>query len=144
VVCCRGGFWTGLYRFFERRPGYALTAALVVATGTSTLFSLFWPFPADEAKQLNMAHLAKGGLGALFVWIYVLIWFIVQVNERWRQAPAPSPFRHLCIGRAFFGAVFSCIPLCSSLGRGRGRPPLLLPPLLQPGHYQGRDVLAHG
>jgi hypothetical protein len=46
-----------------------------VATGTSTLFSLFWPFPADEAKALNMSHLADGHLGALFVWVYVLLWY---------------------------------------------------------------------
>ncbi len=56
VRCCR---------FIERRPGYALTAALIVATGTSTLFSLWWPFPADEVKELNMSHLADAKYGAL-------------------------------------------------------------------------------
>ena len=65
-------------RFFERRPGYALTAALVVATGTSTLFSLFWPFPPDEYKTLNMGKLANAKYGAIFVWLYVLLWFLVQ------------------------------------------------------------------
>jgi hypothetical protein len=54
-----------LGRFIERRPGYALTAALIVATGTSTLFSLWWPFPADEVKELNMTHLADAKYGAL-------------------------------------------------------------------------------
>ena len=35
------------------------------ATGTSTLFSLWWPFPADEVKELNMTHLADAKYGAL-------------------------------------------------------------------------------
>ena len=56
LLCCR---------FIERRPGYALAAALVVATGTSTMFSLWWPFPPDEAKELNMTHLADAKYGAL-------------------------------------------------------------------------------
>ena len=65
-------------RFWERRPGFALSLALVTATSVSTLFSLFWPFPADEAKEINMSHLVDGGLGALFVWIYCIIWFVAQ------------------------------------------------------------------
>ena len=47
------------------RPGFALTAALVVATSCSTFFSLWWPFPPDEAKELNMTHLADAKFGAL-------------------------------------------------------------------------------
>ena len=70
-------------RFFSNsesyvRPGYALSAALVVAMGTSTLLSLFWPFPPDEYKTLNMGQLASTKYGALFVWLYVLVWFLVQ------------------------------------------------------------------
>jgi H+-transporting ATPase len=65
-------------RFFERRPGYALSVALVVATGTSTLFSLVWFFPPDQTKQLNMSGLAHARYAALLVWIYVLLWFIAQ------------------------------------------------------------------
>ena len=88
------------HRFWERRPGYALTAALIVATGTSTLFSLFWPFPPDEAKQLNMSHLADGGLGALFVWCYVLLWFVRTRNacftHRVRNHTKPLPTSSLC------------------------------------------------
>jgi hypothetical protein len=49
---------SSIARFFERRPGYALAAALVAATGSSTLLSLWWPFPADEVAELNMTHLA--------------------------------------------------------------------------------------
>jgi hypothetical protein len=69
---------------------------LIVATGTSTLFSLFWPFPPDEAKQLNMSHLADGGLGALFVWCYVLLWFVRTRNacshtHRVRNHTKPLP-----------------------------------------------------
>ncbi len=67
-VCCR---------FWERRPGYALTAALVVATGCSTLFSLVWPFPPDTSKYLNMKPLSHS-YAALMVWIYVLLWFVGQ------------------------------------------------------------------
>jgi len=67
---CRWAFW-------ERRPGYALTAALVVATGCSTLFSLVWPFPPDTSKYLNMKPLSHS-YAALMVWIYVLLWFVAQ------------------------------------------------------------------
>lgn len=86
---------TGVCRFWERRPGYALTAALIVATGTSTLFSLFWPFPPDEAKQLNMSHLADGGLGALFVWCYVLLWYVVLGCFLGPTAPPHPILSHL-------------------------------------------------
>jgi len=67
---CRWAFW-------ERRPGYALTAALVVATGCSTMFSLIWPFPPDTSKYLNMKPLSHS-YAALMVWIYVLLWFVGQ------------------------------------------------------------------
>ena len=50
---------------------------MVVATGASTLLSLWWPFPAESAASLNMAYL-NNGYGTLFTWIYVLIWFIGQ------------------------------------------------------------------
>ena len=64
LACCVTRV-TRVCRFIERRPGYALSAALVVATGTSTMFSLWWPFPPDEAKELNMTHLADAKYGAL-------------------------------------------------------------------------------
>ncbi len=54
-----------------------MTAALVVATGCSTLFSLVWPFPPDTSKFLNMKPLSHS-YAALMVWIYVLLWFVGQ------------------------------------------------------------------
>ena len=66
-----------LYRFWERRPGFALTGALFVATGCSTMFSLIWPFPPDTSKYLNMKPLSHS-YAALMVWIYVLLWFVGQ------------------------------------------------------------------
>lgn len=63
--------------FFTRRPSYALLGALVFATAASTLLSLWWPFPAESAKSLNMARV-NDGYGVLFTWIYVVIWFIGQ------------------------------------------------------------------
>ena len=50
---------------------------MLVATGASTLLSLWWPFPAESAESLNMAYL-NNGYGTLFTWIYVFIWFIGQ------------------------------------------------------------------
>ena len=64
-------------RFWERRPGYGLAAALVVATGTSTILSLWWPFPAEQSQYLNMVGI-RGSLTALAVWIYCLAWFVAQ------------------------------------------------------------------
>ena len=51
-----------VFRFLERRPGYGLAVASLVATGVSTILSLWWPFPAEEGTGLlNMTGL-RGSL----------------------------------------------------------------------------------
>jgi H+-transporting ATPase len=62
--------------FWERRPGYALGVACLVATGSSTLLSLFWDKVLGE-KDSYMKGLA-GGYGCLSCWIYCILWFFVQ------------------------------------------------------------------
>jgi len=61
--------------FWTRVPGTLLGLAAIVATASSTLLSLKWPF---SSKDDNMASISWG-LAAL-VWLYCLIWFIVQDN----------------------------------------------------------------
>jgi hypothetical protein len=68
--------------FFERRPGYALATALVVATGTSTLLSLTVglhdqaPNPWNYAVE--MMALSKRPMAALVTWVFALCLFVVQ------------------------------------------------------------------
>ena len=63
--------------FWERRPGYALGVACLVATATSTLLSLFW----DDAVTADDAYM-KGLRGSQYAcvatWIYCILWFLVQ------------------------------------------------------------------
>lgn len=57
--------------FFERRPGYALLAAFLVATGFTTVFA-----GVVKGKQLGMEHLTGQQIG--WCWLYVIVWFLIQ------------------------------------------------------------------
>lgn len=64
--------------FFERRPGYALSCAFVFATGCSTLLSVFWFFSSNVSDE-NPDPMKRIALKTcLTVWVYNLLWFIVQ------------------------------------------------------------------
>ena len=77
VFCARTRFW-----FFERRPGYALAVAAVVAMGSSTLFSLFWPFKDHAANAVNkhayMGPLSDSKYGVVVTWAFCIGFFLVQ------------------------------------------------------------------
>jgi len=60
---CRGPFW-------QVPPGKLLCLAFFVAVGSSTLLSVYWPFGEGMSGQ-------PWG-GAAFVWVYCLVWFLVQ------------------------------------------------------------------
>ena len=62
--------------FWERRPGYALGAACVVATGSSTILSLFWD-DILKSPDSYMKGLAKS-YACVSTWIYCVIWFLIQ------------------------------------------------------------------
>lgn len=69
--------------FWERRPGLYLSISLVVATGLSTLFSIKWDgFFGQGAEGAYMIGLAPST--TLCVWVYCIIWFIIQVRVRVR------------------------------------------------------------
>jgi H+-transporting ATPase len=55
--------------FFSRAPGKLLTIAACFATFVSTILAIFWPFKEMEAISAKLA---------LFVWIYCIIWFLIQ------------------------------------------------------------------
>ena len=61
---------------WERRPGYALGVACIVATGSSTLLSLFWD-DILKSKDSYMAGL-KSSYACLSTWVYCIIWFLIQ------------------------------------------------------------------
>ena len=74
--------------FWERRPGYALASAFVFATGCSTLLSIFWPTPFNDISdttayshggvRMLMAPLSTNSYAIITVWVYCILWFIVQ------------------------------------------------------------------
>ena len=63
--------------FWERRPGYALGVACLIATACSTLLSLFWDdvITADDAY---MRGLRQSQYACVATWIYCILWFLVQ------------------------------------------------------------------
>lgn len=61
--------------FFERRPGYALACAFVFATTCSTVLSLVWPTALDNKDDAMKRLRVKT---CLTVWVYNLLWFVVQ------------------------------------------------------------------
>ena len=63
--------------FWERRPGYALGAACLVATACSTLLSLFWD-DAITADDAYMKGLRGSQYAVVATWIYCVLWFFVQ------------------------------------------------------------------
>jgi H+-transporting ATPase len=64
--------------FWERRPGYALAAASLFATGTSTLFSVVWGKMFAGVPDARMAGLLESKTACIGTWIYCIIWFFVQ------------------------------------------------------------------
>lgn len=55
--------------FFTRAPGRLLAAAACFATVVSTVLAVYWPFPEMQAISIKLAG---------FVWLYCLIWFLIQ------------------------------------------------------------------
>jgi H+-transporting ATPase len=62
--------------FWERRPGYALGVACLIATGSSTLLSLFWD-DILKSPDSYMLGLSKS-YACLSTWIYCVLWFLLQ------------------------------------------------------------------
>jgi len=62
--------------FWERRPGYALGVACIVATGSSTLLSLFW----DKIMKDQDSYMKglNGSYACLSTWAYCVAWFVLQ------------------------------------------------------------------
>ena len=63
--------------FWERRPGYAIGVACIIATMSSTILSLFWDdiVKTDDAQ---MSGLRASRYACVSVWIYCALWFIAQ------------------------------------------------------------------
>lgn len=59
--------------FFERRPGYALLTAFLVATAISTLFALTIPWGLGETDAMLPLGFGEAGV----VWLYCIIMFLV-------------------------------------------------------------------
>ena len=64
--------------FFERRPGYGLLTAFIVATTTSTILATSWPAGGQEDP---MDHIEWNEAGV--VWLYCIIWFLVGDVCKW-------------------------------------------------------------
>lgn len=65
--------------FWERRPGYALGSAALVATAASTLLSLFWDDTAmGKTQDSYMVGLRRSPYACLSTWIYCILWFLAQ------------------------------------------------------------------
>jgi H+-transporting ATPase len=63
--------------FWERRPGYLLGVAALFATGSSTLLALFWD-DIFTGGDLHMAGLRHSKYACVAVWIYCVLWFLLQ------------------------------------------------------------------
>lgn len=55
--------------FFTRAPGKLLAIAACFATVVSTILAIYWPFTEMHAIEAKLAG---------FVWVYCLIWFLIQ------------------------------------------------------------------
>jgi len=64
--------------FWERRPGYMLGAAALVATGSSTILSLFWNDILPSNDDNTMVGLRHSKYAVVAVWVYCLLWFFAQ------------------------------------------------------------------
>jgi len=112
--------------FWERRPGYALGVACLVATGGSTMLSLFWDKVLGE-KDSYMKGLS-GGFGCLSCWVYCILWFFVQdickvLTYKLLESLSKEKMDRL-LQSALRGAV--------SMEYGKGLPPHPLPHLTPP------------
>ncbi|CAM9425488.1 unnamed protein product, partial [Ectocarpus sp. 12 AP-2014] len=56
--------------FFAKAPGKPLIAAFVFAVGLSTILAVTWPL-GDGASKIDARM-------AAVVWVYCLVWFLVQ------------------------------------------------------------------
>lgn len=63
--------------FFERRPGYALGSAAIFATTVSTIIAIHATVPD---ATYNMKPIS--GKAAFYVWLYNIIWFIIQDSAK--------------------------------------------------------------
>ena len=63
--------------FWERRPGYLLGVAALVAMGSSTLLALFWD-DIFSSGDVYMAGLRKSKYACVAIWVYCVLWFLVQ------------------------------------------------------------------
>jgi len=64
--------------FWERRPGYMLGAAALVATGSSTILSLFWDDIIPSNEDNTMVGLRRSKYACVGIWIYCVLWFFAQ------------------------------------------------------------------
>ena len=63
--------------FWERAPGSLLMFCAVLATVSSTILSLHWPFgEMQEDGKYDMTRI-DGGI-AFFTWTYCFVWFLIQ------------------------------------------------------------------
>lgn len=58
------------WSFFAKAPGKPLIVAFVLAVGLSTILAVTWPL-GDGASKID-------GQMAAVVWVYCLVWFLVQ------------------------------------------------------------------
>mmetsp|Transcript_24920 Transcript_24920/g.85274 ORF Transcript_24920/g.85274 Transcript_24920/m.85274 type:complete len:958 (-) Transcript_24920:120-2993(-) len=70
--------------FGSRKPGSLLMFCACLATFSSTVISMTWPFgsvhydPDNHHTQLDDAVVAIDGSLVLFTWVYCFIWFLIQ------------------------------------------------------------------
>jgi len=63
--------------FWERRPGYMLGGAALVATGASTLLALFWD-DIFSTGDIFMSGLRRSKYACVAIWVYCALWFLAQ------------------------------------------------------------------
>jgi hypothetical protein len=63
--------------FWERRPGYLLGVAALIAMGSSTLLSLFWD-SIFSSGDVYMAGLHSSKYACVAIWVYCVLWFLLQ------------------------------------------------------------------
>ncbi len=100
--------------FTERRPGYALAVALLVATGSSTLFSVQWDAMFGQGHDYTYM-VGLHGYSCLAVWVYCILWFFVQVRARGVRAHAVCACVSVCV---CLRCVRACLCVCVYVCRG--------------------------
>ena len=88
--------------FWERPVGKLLGTAAIIATSTSTIFSLFW-YDFVKVNDAPMASLYHSSGAVIATWLYCVLWFLTQVRLGRSGGAAQGVGRERSVARCLCG-----------------------------------------